>query len=104
MVDARPLGSIAVVEGRQVDGLAHLARLEQRRIAIGIDLGNLVLHRIDGQLILTGLGIGMDCEAIARGMHHRRIHAIQAVNVQRVALTDGQVVLVADNPGGIVTL
>ena len=65
MVDTRPLGDVAVVAGRQVDGLAHCAWLEQRGIASGIDLNNLVFHRVDGQLVLTGLAVGMYLDAVA---------------------------------------
>ena len=35
-------------------------------------------------------------------MHYRRIRMVETVKMQRVALTDGRVVLVTDYPGGIV--
>ena len=104
VVDAAPRGGVALDVAAQVEGLAHRSRLEESRVARGIDLCDLELYGIHGNLVLARRGVGMYDDAVAVGIDQGGVLAVLAVRNAVVSLGDVVVLLVADYPRRVVAL
>ena len=104
MVDAVVLTGVTIHVERQVNGLAYFALLEQRSIALGRHLNDLILCRAQLQQILTRLLVGIDGQRVAGHIDMGNVF----VGRTEIDIIAGRlhviVVLLANEVGGVVAL
>ena len=109
MVDAVVNHGVIPAVERQIDGLAHLAALEQGGIALGRHLNDFVLGRVQPYLVFARLWIGLDGHRVAGdvnlcGVAPFALGILQTEGHQIVGRLHRLIVLLADEPRGVVAL
>ena len=88
----------------KVYDLAYLSLLEERRIALAINLLHLPAYRRQHQYILAGSGVGGHLHALTIGLHLSLMPFIAGMHIDRVALGALGVLVVVNQPRLGVTL
>ena len=104
MIDAVILTGIALYVERQVDGLAHLALLEQGSIAFARYLDDFILGWTQHHLVFARLGIRTDGQRVAGDIDTCRVLLAGTEVVNIAGRLHRLVVLLANQVRGVVAL
>ena len=104
MIDAAVLAGVAHDVERQVDGLTHLALLEQGGIAFARHFYHLVLGGVKHDLVFTRLGVGTDGQHVAGDIHPCRVPFGSTEDILVRGTLHRLVILLADEVRDVVAL
>ena len=104
MVDAVVHAGVTIDVKREVERLAHLALLEEGGVTLCRDFDDLVLGRVECHLVFARILVGTDGQRVACDVHLGGVAFIQAECHFIVGALHRLVILLADEPRGVVAL
>ena len=104
VVDAVVHAGVTIDVKREVERLAHLALLEEGGVTLCRDFDDLVLGRVECHLVFARILVGTDGQRVACDVHLGGVAFIQAECHFIVGALHRLVILLADEPRGVVAL